>query len=66
MDSLHRCDYAKLAEAWNIRRVDVLRVLDAPSQVLACDLWQALVRSEGVFENVENFAIRAIADGVHT
>ena len=59
MDALHGGDDAELSEARNIGGVDVLRMLDAPAQVLLIG-----VGLEGVFEDVEGFAIGAVADGV--
>ena len=59
MDALHGGDDAELSEARNVGGVDVLGVLDAPAQVLLVG-----VGFEGVFEDVEGFAVGAIADGV--
>jgi hypothetical protein len=61
VNSLHGCDDAQQSEAWNIRGVEVLRMFDAPAKIL-------LVRMlfERRLVNVEHFAIRAVADGMHT
>ena len=59
MDALHGGDHAELAEARDIGGADVLRMLDAPAQILLVG-----VGFEGVFEDVERFAIGAVADGV--
>ena len=59
VDSLHRGDHAQLAEARDIGGAEVLRMLDAPAQVLLVGM-----RFEGVLEDVERFAIGAVADGV--
>jgi hypothetical protein len=59
VNSLHRGDDAEAAEAWDVGGVDVLRVLDAPAEVLFVGM-----RLEGLLEDVERFAIGAVADGV--
>ena len=48
-----------LSEARNVGGVEVLGVLDAPAKVLLIG-----VGLEGVFEDVEGFAVGAVADGV--
>src|ERR1039458_3630651 len=59
MDALHGGDDAELSEARDIGGVEVLRVLDAPAEVLFIR-----VCFEGVLEDVEGFAVGAVADGV--
>ncbi len=56
MDALHCSEDAKFREAGNIRWIDMLRVLDSPTQVS--------LAGEYFFIDIEHFAIGAIADGV--
>ena len=49
----------ELPEARDVGSVEVLRVLDAPAKILLVG-----VRLERLLEDVQGFAIRAIADGV--
>ena len=60
MDPLHRRDHAELSEARDVCGAQVLRVLDAPAEILEIG-----TRLERLFVNVEHFAIGAIADRVH-
>jgi hypothetical protein len=60
VDALHRGDHAELAEARDVGGVEVLRVLDAPAQVLAVRR-----RPRTPLEDVERLAVGAVADGVH-
>ncbi len=60
MHSLHSGDHAELAEARNVGGVQVLGVLDTPSQVLL-----VRVLAEDLLIDVEHFAVGAIADSMH-
>ena len=59
VDSLHRSNHAQVPEPRKFGGVQMLRVLDTPTQVV--QLWMVL---EGAFENVQCFAIRPVTDGV--
>src|ERR1035441_6032179 len=59
MYALHGGDDAELSEARNVGGAEVLGMLDAPAQVLLVG-----VSFEGVLEDVEGFAVGAVADGV--
>ena len=59
MDALHGRDDAQFAEARNIGGVEMLRMLDAPAQVLLVGM---LV--EDALVDIEHFAVGAVADGV--
>src|ERR1039458_4946744 len=59
MYALHGGDDAELSETRDVGGAEVLGVLDAPPQVLLVG-----VGFEGVLENVEGFAVGAVADGV--
>ncbi len=59
MDALHGSDHAQFREARNVGWIDMLRMLDAPSQGF-------LIRMllEDGFVYIQHFAICAITDGV--
>src|SRR5690348_1909865 len=57
MNGLHGRDYAKLSEARNVRRIQVLRVLDPPPQGV-----RRRILGEYLLERIERFAIRAVAN----
>ena len=59
MNGLHRRDDAKLAEARQVGGIEVLGVLDAPTQI-----GLAGMSGEGFLKDVENDAVAAIADSV--
>src|SRR5689334_14244099 len=61
MNGLHARDDAHLAEARDVARVEMLRMLDAPAQRVA--LYMMLI--EELLEEVERLAVGAIADGVY-
>ena len=60
MDALHGGDDAQAAEARDVFGGDVLRVLDAPAQVIAGD---ARLGPDALIE-IEHLAVGAVADGV--
>ena len=61
MDALHGRDHAQLAETGDIGGAQVLGVLDAPAEILLIGMGL-----ERRFENVQGFAVGAVADGMHT
>src|SRR5262245_64675973 len=61
MNTLHRGDDAQLAEARDIGSINMLRVLDPPTQLARIG-----AAREGALENIEHFAIGAISDSVNT
>ena len=59
MHALHRRDHAQIGEARDVRRIQMLRVLDAPAQVAPSRRLR-----EGPLEHVKRLSISPIADRV--
>ena len=60
MHTLHRCDHAKLLEARYVGGINVLRMLDAPAEIVLGG-----IVPENTLVDVGHFAIGAIADRVN-
>jgi hypothetical protein len=58
VDAFHRGDDAELAEARNVGRAEVLRVLDPPAKLLAVFLRMSLER---LFVDVQDLTVATIA-----
>src|SRR5690242_5332660 len=60
MVGLHRGNDPKLFETWNICRIEMLSVLDAPAEIGAIDL----MFGEQALKQIEDLAVGPIADGM--
>ncbi len=58
MDALHGCDYPELPKTRDIRRVDMLSMLDAVAHAPVTPIKQCI-------ENIEHFTIGSIPNGVN-
>lgn len=62
MDGLHGRDDPKPSKSWNVNGINLLGVLDAPTQLFAV---QARVLLEYGFINVERFPVGAVPNGMN-